>query len=125
MILTLQMLNEDATLNSFFDIGSAKFIPGVPVKLVMRLIQISRDLRYVPDAASTFSLTLKKSDGTTLSKVPTFLDSGDRSLIVVNLSNVETQLLIGQNISVTITEPSGDSVAQLQSAITNANSLGC
>ena len=125
MVLSLQMLNEDASLNNFVGIGSAQFIPGAPVKIVMRLMQTARDLRYVPDVASTFAMVFKKSDGSTLAKVPTVLDASDRSLITVSLTGAETTLLIGQNLSVTVTEPSGDSVAQLQSALQNANSLGC
>jgi hypothetical protein len=125
MVLALQMLNEDATLNNFMKIGSAQFIPGTPVKLVMRLMQTARDLRYVPDAAATFAMTLQNSDGTTLAKVPTFLDSGDRSLITVSLTGPETALLISQNLQVNVTEPSGVSAAQVQQGLQNANSLGC
>lgn len=124
MVLAMQMLNEDASLNSFFNIGSAQFIPGSPVKLVMRIMQTARDLRYIPDAAATFSLTLKNSDGTTLVKTPTILDAGDRSIVSVSLTGLETALLIGQNLTLTISEPSGNSAAQLPSAIQSAV-MGC
>ena len=120
------MLNEDATLNNFVNVGSAQFTPNFPVKFVMRLIQQVRDLRYVPSASATFSITFKLSDGTTLTKTPTFLDAGDRSLLTVSLSASETQLLIGQNLSVTVTDGSDVSAASLQNAIQNIHaSMGC
>ncbi len=125
MVLKLEMLNEDATLNNFQDIGSAQFIPEAPLKLVMRLIQSQRPLRYIPDAAATFSMDFQLSDGTVLTKTPTFLDAGDRSLITVSLTDVETELLIGQNIVVELTEPSGLSVASLPSGLQNANAQTC
>lgn len=125
MILKIQMLNEDATLNNFQDIGSAQFAPGVALKLVMRLQQTQRDLRYVPDAAATFSMDFLLSDNTTLTKVPTFLDAGDRSLLVVELTDVETELLIGQNLVVEVTEPGGVSVASLPQALQNAHAQTC
>lgn len=125
MILKLQMLNEDATLNNFQDIGSAQFVPETPLKLVMRLLQTQRDLRYVPDVAATFSMDFQLSDGTILTKVPTFLDASDRSLLTVSLTALETELLIGQNLVVTVTEPSGNSVAALPSALQNAHLQTC
>lgn len=126
MVLKLQMLNEDAILNNFQVIGSAQFIPGYELKLVMRLMQSARDLRHVPSSAATFSMTFLKSDNTTLTKTPTFLDAGDRSLLTVTLSALETQLLIGQNLSVEMTDGSVVSVASLQNALQNAHALlGC
>ena len=119
------MLNEDAELNNFVDIGTAQFVPEQPLKLVMRLMQSLRPLRYVPDAAATFAMDFQLSDGTTISKVPTFLDAGDRSLITVSLDATETELLIGQNLSVVITEPGGDSVASLPMALQNTNAASC
>lgn len=125
MILKLQMLNEDATLNAFHDIGSAQFVPNQSVKLVMRLLQTQRNLRYIPDAAATFSMDFLLSDDTVLTKVPTFLDAADRSLITVTLTALETALLIGQNLLVEVTEPGGVSSASLQSALQNASAETC
>lgn len=125
MVLKLEMLNEDALLNAFHDIGSAQFVPGQSLKLVMRLQQTQRNLRYIPNAAATFSMDFQLSDGTVLTKVPTFLDSSDRSLITVSLTDVETELLIGQNLVVEVTEPSGVSVASLPSALQNAQAQTC
>lgn len=125
MILKLQMLNEDATLNNFQDIGSAQFIPGQPLKLVMRLLQTQRDLRYVPADTATMEMSFLNSDGTTVDKVPTFLDDGDRSLVVVELDASETTLLIGQNLELTLTEGAVVSMAALQMALQNAHLQTC
>lgn len=126
MILSLQMLNSDATLNNFVDIGTARFVPNYSLDLVMRILQPQKGgLRYVPDAAATFSMDFKLSDGTTINKTPTVLDAGDRSILTVSLTDSETELLIGQNLTVEITEPGGVSVAVLQSGLQASKVSGC
>lgn len=125
MILTMRVLNSDAELNHFEEFDSAPFIPGSALTLVLRLMQTERPLRYVPDAAATVNVNFLKSDGTTLVKAATFLDTADRSIIVVQLTSVETQTLIGQNLTADITEPGPVvSKAFLQYALKNI-SLGC
>lgn len=126
MIYELQMLNTDATLNNFFDIGNARFVPNQPLKLVMRILQPEKNgLRYVPDSGATFSITFKNSDNTTFTKTPTVLDAGDRSIVEVSLTASETELLIGQNLTLEIDEAGETSVALLQMALKSAKAESC
>lgn len=126
MVFSLDMLNSDAMLNNFFSIGTATFYKGKPITLVMRILQPQKsNLRYVLDSGATLSVTLNKSDGTTITKTPTFLDAGDRSLVKLELDSTDTELLIGQAIVLDITEGANQHVAVLQSAIQAAAIKDC
>lgn len=125
MILTMKVLNSDATLNNFQEGTVATFIPGSALTLVLRLQQIDRPIRYVPDAAAVITIGLLKSDNTVLTKTATFVDSSDRSLIKFSLSAAETATIIGQNLDVDISEPGPiTSTAILQYGL-KSMSLGC
>jgi hypothetical protein len=114
MYLTLKALNEDATLNTHMEIGSVKFVKDQALTMVLKLHQPAKNLRYIPEAASTLNLTLKKSDNTTISKVGTFPFADDRSIIKFSLTAVEMANVISQAIIVNLTEPVvGTSVAIL------------
>lgn len=125
MILKLDAISSDATLNNFSEIGSIKFVAGQSVKINLRIMQLERELRYVPEASATFSLGLKKSDNTTLTVPMNFLDAGDRSLLTVELTALQTTDLISQNITVTVTESSEVSLAVLQNGLQNTKLNGC
>lgn len=114
MILTLKVLNEDASLNNWQDIGSAQIVRGSDAKLILQLFQADRKIRYIPDVAATITMDLLKSDGTTLSKTATFPFADDRSIIQFILSDTETAELIGQNLIVEVQEGSNTSIAMLQ-----------
>lgn len=124
MILTMFILNSDATLNNFVEGSVATFIPGSALTLVIRLQQTQRPIRYVPDATATVEMEFLKSDNTTLTKLGTFVDVSDRSMIKFELTALETADLIGQNLTATVTEPSGESTAVLQYGLKSMN-LGC
>jgi hypothetical protein len=120
MILNLQILNEDATLNNFMILGSSRFVSGNPLKLVMRLVLECRNIRYITEVGATFSITLQKSDGTTLTKNPTVKFADDRSIIELNLTEVETQNLIGQDLKLEITEGANKHLALLSLGLQQA-----
>lgn len=95
-MLSGKILNSDAQLNNFIEIGSKQFIPGSQVKLVFRLTNTELDdLRYIPGSASTIKLTFNKLDGSTLEKtnadITKFTD--DRSIMSVVLEESETEEL--------------------------------
>lgn len=122
MVLDLKILNSDAELNSFFEIGNAMFNPGYPLTLNMRLYNPQRNLRHVPDPGATFSLTLTNSDATTFTVIPVVLDAGDRSILTVDLTGVQTQNLIGQNLKLEINEGGELSLACAQMGLKAAKS---
>lgn len=115
MNLTLKVLNEDATLNNWVDMGgSIQIVRGADAKLILQLVQVDRKIRYIPDVAAVITTTLLNSDGTTLAKTATFPFADDRSIIQFTLSDAETALLIGQNLIVNVQEGSNTSIAILQ-----------
>jgi hypothetical protein len=124
MILTMLVINSDATLNNFKESTVATFIPGEALTLALRLQQIQRPIRYVPDVAAVITLTLLKSDNTTLTKTATFIDASDRSLLKFELTALETADVIGQNLRVDIVEGLIESTAILQYGLKSMH-LGC
>lgn len=125
MVLELKVLNSDAILNNFVEVGSVQFVQGTPLKLVMRMHQPQKDLRYVAEAGATLSIDFKLSDGTTLTKAGVFPFADDRSIVQFDLTGVETQTLISQNLLMTLTETAGDIAAVLQQGIQSVDIDGC
>lgn len=117
MILSLKVLNEDAVLNSWIEIGSAKIIRGADAKIVLQLFQPAWRIRYIPDVATVITMDLLKSDGTTLTKTATFPLADDRSIIQFTLSDTETLTLISQNILVKMVLGADISFAMLQQGL--------
>ena len=120
MVLDLQILNEDAVLNNFMSIGGQRYLPGQALKLVVRLIQSDRDLRYIPLISATTSLTLYKSDASTVVKAGVFSIADDRSIITFDFSAAEMVNVIGQNLTVEITEGAVITAAFLKGGLQSA-----
>lgn len=127
MILTLKVLNDDATLNNYQDIGIAQIVRGSDAKVNLQLVQADRKIRYIPDVAAVITADFLNSDGTTLSKTATFPFADDRSIIQLTFTDAETANLIGQNIVVDVQEGSITSIAILQAGlqILSAQQAGC
>lgn len=126
MLFELQIINSDAVLNNFFEIGNATFVPGQPLKINMRIQQTERDLRYVPTAAATFSMTLQTSDpNTSITVTPDFIDQGDRSLVTVSLTGTQTQNLISQGLTLEITDGTLSCVAIKQQGLKAVKTGDC
>lgn len=101
-MIKAKVLNSDAVLNNFKEIGSLEFINGEQKTLNIQLFETELNLRYVPPTTCIVTLTFNKSGGTTLSKVAGVLDSGDRSLRTVTLSEIETATVIGGNVQISL-----------------------
>jgi hypothetical protein len=117
MLLSLKVLNEDASLNNFMDIGSARIVRGSDAKLVLQLIQPDRKIRYIPDAGFTATLDLLLSNGTTITKTASTPFADDRSIIQFDLTDTETLTLISQNLLVKMDEGTNRSHAILQAGL--------
>jgi hypothetical protein len=98
-MLSGQILNSDALLNNFIVTDSKGFIPGEQFTLIVRLFNEELQLRFVPLVASIVTFTFNKTDGTQLSKVSSGLDSGDRSMRSITISEAESEDLLGGNFS--------------------------
>lgn len=95
------VLNSDATVNNFKEIGSKQFIPGEQFTLVVRLFNNELDLRYIPPVTTLRSITFNNRDGSTLTKsnadITVFTD--DRSIMSVVISEAESLELSSGNFS--------------------------
>lgn len=125
MILSLQAISTDATLNNFFELGSIKFIPGQALTLNLRLMQTERPLRFIPADTALVELTLLKSDGTSLTVPLNFLDDDDRSLLTADINAVDMEGVISQNLIVTITDGTDTHTSTLQNGLQSAKINGC
>lgn len=115
MNLTMKVLNEDASLNNWQDMGgTVQIVRGADAKLILQLFQVDRKIRYIPTIAAAITMDFMNSDGTTLSKTATFPFADDRSIIQIALTDSETANLISQNLIADIVEGSTTSIAILQ-----------
>lgn len=121
MAITAQILNDDASLNSFLIVDAIEFTPGGDITINFRLLDTQEDLRYVPDAGATLSLTFQKTDGTTLVKAASELDTQDRSMWTVSLSQAESALIFGGNIEFDLTEGAKLTKGTIQNALQNVS----
>ena len=102
-MLTCQILNSDATLNNFIDIGSKEFIPGEEFILVVRGINKELDLRYIPLSTTVATCTLLDIDGNTISKVATLM-TDDRSIMSIAITEAESDTLASGTITFSLDE---------------------
>jgi len=98
-MLTGQILNSDASVNNFIITDSKGFIPGEQFDLIVRLHNSELDLRYVPATTAIITFNFNNIDGTSFSKVSAAVDSGDRSLRKMTISEAESENLQGGNFS--------------------------
>lgn len=104
MILSLHVLNEDATLNNFINIGSARAVKGSTAKLMLQLIQPDKKIRYIPSATSVITMDFVNSDTSQILKTASFPFVDDRSIVEFDLSSMDTVGIISQNLIVKITD---------------------
>lgn len=102
-----RLINSDASLNTFFEIGTLDFVPGTQTVLALRLFDSQKALRYVPPATSVLKIYLQKTDGTELEKTMLVIDADDRSMWSVTLTDTDTADLIGGNVRFEL-DPLGD-----------------
>lgn len=117
MVLTLKVLNEDATLNNWTEKSSAQLVRGADGKLVLQLFQQDRKIRYIPAVGAVITISLLNSDQTTVDKTATNPFADDRSIIQFDLSDTETENIIGQALIVEINEGAVKSFAILQQGL--------
>lgn len=99
MLLTAKVINPDASLNNFTYYSSAKFIPNSTFTFAVQLFDADKKMRYIPPSTAVITFTFNNSDFTTFTQAATFIDPGDRSLLLVSLSSTQTALLVGGNLT--------------------------
>lgn len=117
MLLTLRVINEDATLNSYIVFKVFKFIAGSDISIIFELWQNDKQIRYIPSIADVITCDFLKSDGTVLTKTATYPFADDRSKIAFSLTDVESSAIISQNIVVKIQSGSNTTFAILQGGL--------
>lgn len=116
-MLTGQVLNSDATLNSFEPIGSLAFIPGESVTLFIQLTQPQKaSLRYMATSSPTLTVHLPNKDGTTTDLTMTVL-AGDSSIWSGDIDSATTALISGGNLTFTLVEGANTTQGWIQSAL--------
>lgn len=118
MVLGANLLNSDASLNSFFTIGSLDFVPGSGATLVIQLEDLQKDIRFVPPIAATLSISINQTDGTVVNKAAAVLDPGDRSIWVLQLSSSDTLDILSGNFMFTL-DVNGDASLIVQGQVQN------
>ena len=103
-MLAGQILNSEATVNNFIVLGGKSFIPGSQFKLFIRVINDDLNLRYVPPATATRTITLIGLDGTDIVKSNADITvlGDDRSIMCVTIEESESENLQGGNFSFSI-----------------------
>lgn len=117
-MITGKMLNSEATLNNFIEIGALEFIAGEELTVVVRLFDDQIGLRYIPVSTCIPTFTLNKSDGDTLSKTGSHNDD-DRSIVTFELSETETLDLLGGNMKISL-DLLGDATSIKKGIVLNA-----
>lgn len=129
MIYSLKILNSEASVNDFYDIGAANIYKGSDAKVIMQIYQPDKKgIRYISLSGAVLTVDLQKSDGTVLTKTLTNpFAADDRSILQLVLTNVETADLISQNLIVKITEGPLISYAVLQGGfkMSSLTGVGC
>ena len=117
MKLTLDIVSDSPTLNAYNLSKSVQIVKGQTAKVILRLWQEDRKIRYIPSSSAVLTIDLKKSDQDVITKTltPTFAD--DRSIQEFSLSAAETTELISQNLVVKIVDGSDTYFAILQKGV--------
>jgi hypothetical protein len=117
-MLAVQILNDSPQLNSYSQVLSVAYIPGENVTINFQLLDVDAAIRFIPPTTAVVTVGFKQSDGTTLTKTTTQLfPSDDRSIFQVMLSSVDSNLVVGQNMLISV-DMLGDGT-NIQQAIAN------
>jgi hypothetical protein len=119
MTLTGKLLNSDATLNFFKEVGSVDFIPGANLSLVIQIFNPEAGIRYVLPSTAVVTFEFQQNSEESLEKTATYLDARDRSLVVVALTQAESENLTGGNLTFTV-DLLGDATQIAKGYIQNA-----
>jgi len=101
-MLSGTVLNSDATLNNFQVIDQLEIFRGEEINAQFRIENRQLEIRYIPDVGAVVTFTFNTSSGT-IDKVAT-LNTDDRSMATVNLSEAETAELLSGDIKFTVVE---------------------
>lgn len=117
-MIKVKLLNSDASLNDYKYLGSVSFIPGENLTVAIQIFDAHRDIRYIPPADATLTMSFIDKNGDEILKDAEVIDADDRSMWKVDLSQAETELLAGQNIIVVL-DVEGDGTIIFKALVAN------
>ena len=119
-----KILNSDATLNNFSEIGNLNFIPGEEITLVIRLVQQDKDqLRFIPNDVSSLTLNLATTEGVT--EVTMTAMTGDKSIWSGVVTPSQSDIMLGGNINFTLDNNGTEVKGWVQNALSVIKIGGC
>lgn len=102
-MIAIQLLNDEAALNSFSVIETKEYVPGDDIKINFQILDAQSKNRLMADGAATMTVVFQLSDGTELTKDAAFLfDSEDKSMWQVELTGADTMNVVGGNFKVVL-----------------------
>lgn len=102
-MIAVQLLNDEAALNSFSVIEAKEYVPGDDIKINFQILDPQSGNRLMADGAATMQVVFELSDGTELTKDATFLfDAEDKSMWQVELTATDTMNIVGGNFKVVL-----------------------
>lgn len=100
-MLTVKIINNQATLNNFFYVDSISYVAGIAFSIPFEIFDDETKLRLIPATTATMTCVFAKSDGTTLTLPATMVfNPDDRSIWTVSISAPNSLLIVGGNFEV-------------------------
>jgi len=100
-MIAIQLLNDEAALNSYSTIEAKEYVPGDDIKINFQISDPQSGNRLMADGAATMTVVFELSDGTQLTKDAAFLfDAEDKSMWQVELTAADTMNIVGGNFKV-------------------------
>lgn len=102
-MLTIKLLNDQATLNNYFYVESKEYIPGKAFKINLQTLDSELKIRFIPSEDAELTATFQKRDGTELEVEGDLLfGNDDRSTWEIAISDAESLDIVGSNFLVTL-----------------------
>lgn len=97
-MLTGKLLTSNSSLNDFRYLFNVHFMVGSSFTFAFRLFNQQLNERFVPPVDSIINVTFSTADGP-LVKQAEFIDLDDRSMLYIDISTEESEILLGGNVS--------------------------
>lgn len=102
-MLSVRLINDQATVNNFFYVEEKEYVPNVAVNFYFQLWDPQTKNRVIPGTSGTVTVVFENADGTQLSITATKLFSADdRSLWKAALNASQSNAIVGSNFKVTL-----------------------
>lgn len=120
-MISVHLINSEATLNDFFPLSSVEYTPGDVFTVAFQIFNSQKDLRYVQSANAEVTVTFTNTDGdeTELDGPAVVVHAGDRSLWKIPVTAAESAVIGASNLKITL-DVEGDAVSVFSAILKNA-----